>query len=71
MIREHVEQVVEQPRHVPDLPLDDLVAPADLRLASRRPMRAMCGGLADRRERIAELVREHREELVLAPVGLA
>ena len=28
-------------------------------------------GLADRRERIAQLVRERREELVLAPVGFA
>ena len=31
---------------------------------------ARASGVADRRERVAQLVREHREELVLAPVGL-
>ena len=33
-------------------------------------LRAIVRRLADRRQRIAQLVRERREELVLAPVGL-
>ena len=32
-------------------------------------VRGETGGLAKRRERVAQLVRQRREELVLAPVG--
>ncbi len=31
--------------------------------------RQQLAGVADRRQRVAQLVREHREELVLLPVG--
>src|SRR5690348_3102062 len=65
----HVEQVVEQQRHVLHLPLDHLLAPAALRIARVRGARQpRC--LADGGERIAQLVRERRQKLVLAPVGV-
>ena len=65
------EQVVDQPHHVVDLPLHHL---ADCACA--------CGSLspgqpqdlqrvADRRQRIAQLVRQRREELVLAAIRRA
>ena len=50
---------------MPRLPLDDCARPLDLRLAGRMHVQQL-RGVADRRERIAQLVREHREELVLA-----
>jgi hypothetical protein len=64
-----IEQVLEQARHVADLPLDDLRAPAQLavlQVARQEHLHAA----PDRRERVAQLVRQHRQELVLAPVGL-
>ena len=65
----HVEQVVEQQRHALHLARDDFAAPLAL---------AFIGGVgvedahrvADRRQRIAQLVRQRREEFVLAAVGL-
>jgi hypothetical protein len=65
----HVEQIVEQARHVLHLALDDLAAPFYLRFGSIRRARDL-RRLADRRERIAHLVRQGREKLVLAPVGI-
>ena len=63
-----VEQVVEQPRHVRDLTLDHL--------RDRRRHRCLgCesgeqrGRVADRRERVAQLVREHRQKFLLPEVG--
>jgi hypothetical protein len=65
-----VEEVVHEPRHVPHL-------------ATRRRERALADtwvraivleeahGVRHRREGVPQLVREHREELVLAAVGLA
>src|SRR2546430_11241559 len=57
-----VEQIVEQPRHVPRLPFDHLagfltgaVLPPG---GVEQPRRAQ-----NRRQRIAQLVREHRQEL--------
>ena len=38
---------------------------------SRSPHRQHVDAAADRRQRVAQLVRQHRQELVLAPVGLA
>ena len=64
-----VEQVVEQAGHVLDLPLR----------RSRAPDRAWrvvaveadhLQGVTDRRQRVAELVRQHGQEFVLAAVGL-
>ena len=64
-----VEQFLDQPRHLPQLAVGDVERPVHLRV--RR------GGAAhhlhrhlDRRQRVAQLVRHHREELVLAAVRL-
>ena len=64
-----VEQVVEQPLHVPDLPPDHLAG-------HRRGLGVVRGqaedldGAEDGRHGIAQLVRQHRQEFVLAPIGL-
>ena len=63
----HVEQIVDEAGEVRDLPLDDLAHPGDARVV-RRHLVEHLRGRDDRRERIAQLVRQHREELVLAPV---
>ena len=39
-----------------------------LRLVGNQSRQQLCG-IVDRRERVAQLVGEHRQELVLAPVG--
>jgi hypothetical protein len=62
-----VEQVVDEARQLGDLPLhhvDGLLGQrgAGLRLQQRE-------AIAQRRERIPELVRQHREELALVRVG--
>ena len=59
-----VEKIVEQPSLVADLALDDLAAPLDRRRIVRLDMEHVGGG-QDRRQRVPELVRQHREELVL------
>ena len=64
-----IQQIVEQQRHVLHLPLDHVVGPALLRVGGVFVARDG-GGLANRRQRIAQLVRERREELVLAAIGL-
>ncbi len=64
-----VQQVIDQPGHVLDLPFDDgphTGRDAGVALGEREELR----GGPDRGERRAELVREHREELVFPPVGL-
>ena len=63
-----VEQVVDQPRQVQRLAVDDVARPLSCGL-SIDAARHDLDGVADRRERIAQLVREDREELVLVPVG--
>ena len=63
-----VQQVVDQPREVLHLPLDHVARPGELRIGQRAPAHDL-DRVADRRERIAQLVREHGEELVLVPVG--
>ena len=63
-----VQQVVDQPGQVPDLPLDDLLGPFELLL--RLQLAEELDGVADRRQRVPQLVGEHRQELVLAAVGL-
>ena len=64
----HVQQVVEQSTKMHGLPLDD---------ADERPLtlvlyesRQQLRGVGDRRDRIAQLVREHGEKLVLAAIGV-
>ena len=63
----HVEQVVDEPRQLVDLALGDVHGPGQLGLV-RRDLADHLDRVADRRQRVAQLVREHREELVLAPV---
>ena len=65
-----LQQVVEQPRHVLDLAVDDVLRPLQLRLGRVRRL-ADPRRVTDRRERVAQLVGEGREELVLAPVRRA
>jgi hypothetical protein len=65
-----VEQVVDEAGHVPDLPLDHALRLARLVSARRRHLQHRAR-VAHRRERVAQLVRQRREELVLAPVLLA
>jgi hypothetical protein len=64
-----VEQVFDEARHLRDLPVhrfeELLLALAHERLAAKHVQRR-----AQRRERVAQLVRERREEFVLAPVGV-
>ena len=65
----HVEQVVDKPRQLPDLTLHDFRRRAQ-RIAPVPGKPEGSRGVADRRERIAQLMRQHREELVLATVGI-
>jgi hypothetical protein len=59
-----VEQVVEQVRHLRHLPIDDVAAPDHLRVALGGAAQHL-DRIADRRERVAQLVRERRDEVVL------
>ena len=64
-----VEQVVDEPDHVPELPLHHVAGLGDgVGVARRQPHHLQA--VADRGERVAQLVGEQREELVLPPVGL-
>ena len=60
----HVEQVLDQPDEVTNLPLDDGDFAA---MAAAHPGEVKGG--QDRRKRIAQLVPEHRQELVLGADG--
>ena len=64
-----VEQIVDEPREMHGLAIDDVARPAQLGVVDRQARHDL-DGVANRRERIAQLVREDREELVLVPVGL-
>ena len=64
----HVEKVVDQAAQLLDLAIEHVPRPFDLR---RIPGAQHVNGIGDRRQRIAELVREHRQELVLPPVLVA
>ena len=68
-----VEEVVDQPHHVRDLPLDHAPGALAPRLFLRRVARPGedLGRARERRQRIAELVRERREERILPAVRLA
>ena len=52
-----------------DLALDHVAGPRALRLGQLLQPQQLHGG-ADRRQRVAQLVGQHRQELVLAPVRL-
>ena len=64
-----VEQVVDEPGELPDLPLDDVARPAAVLLVGGHLQDGH--GVVDRRQRVPQLVGEHRQELVLVAVGLA
>ena len=54
--------------HLADLPLQHVGRRAEsVAVVAAQPQRSR--GVADRRERVAQLVRQHRQELVLAAVG--
>ena len=61
----HIEKVVEQPGHVPDLPVDHLPGPLQLGVAQARHHEDL-HGVVDRGQGIPELVGQGRQELVLA-----
>ena len=63
----NVEQVVDEPRHVVRLAADHVARPVHGRLRHIRALHDV-HRVADGRERVAQLVRQHGEELVLAPV---
>ena len=65
-----VEQIVHEPGHQPDLPINHLRDAVDDRIPLTAAFHQR-DGVADRRQRIAEFVGQHRQELVLAPVGVA
>ncbi len=62
-----VEQIVDEADHVLRLPLDDRLRPQRL-LGPRLHALQDEDAVADRRERIAQLVREHAQEVILALV---
>ena len=64
-----VEEIIDQPSHVRDLAIDDVPRPIEPRLRLPEPPEDLHGA-ADRGQRIAELVGEDGDELVLAAIGL-
>jgi hypothetical protein len=66
----HVEQVVHQPHHVRELAVHHVARARRHRRQFAHPAQDL-QPRADRRQRIAQLVRERGDEFVLAPVGLA
>ena len=63
----HVEQIVDQPHHVRDLPLEDLPFSREgLRVAGLHQFQRG----QRRRQRIPQLVAEDGQELILRPAGL-
>ena len=65
----HVQQVVDQPGQLPDLPLHHRPGLARRSSGSRGQSEDL-QGVADRGQRVAQLVGQRRQELVLAAVGL-
>ncbi len=66
-----LEQVVDEPHQVAHLPLHRGPDPLDGLPDRRADSRSSCSRREERRERIAQLVRERRQELVLALVRAA
>ena len=65
----HFEQIIEEPGHVIDLAIDDLDGPMQDRFCHLDPAQNR-DGIADRYQRIAQLMGQHRDELFLPPMGL-
>src|SRR5207302_10880892 len=66
----YVQQIVEQPAHVLDLTIDDLLGPF-LLLAGSADLLAHGKRVADRSQWIAQFVSEDGEKFILAAVGFA
>ena len=64
----HVQQVVDQPHQVNDLPLHHPRRFVNFRLRRPRHLQQL-DAVADRRQRIPQLVGQHRQEFVLLLVG--
>jgi hypothetical protein len=64
-MRETIQQVVDEAGELVDLALDDVARPLQA-LVRRLTHTQTLGGIANRRDGIAQLVRQHRQELVLA-----
>ena len=64
----HVEQVVHESDHLPDLALHHLDGLAERRRVGLCPAQDL-QAVADRRERVPELMGEQRQEVCLPPVG--
>ena len=64
-----VEEVVDEPDHLLDLPVDHVARPAEVDVVDAELLEEL-DGVADRREGIPQFVGEHRQELVLAAVVL-
>jgi hypothetical protein len=65
-----IQQIVNEVRHVMHLSLHDLTGHAQIRVRVFGLLENLSGS-ADRGKRITQLVRESREELILAPISLA
>ena len=65
-----IEQIVHEPGHQRDLSLDHVGDAVDDRIPLAAALHQR-DGVADRRQRIAEFVGQHGQELVLATVGVA
>src|SRR6266851_5222010 len=63
-----VEQIADHPRHVLELATHDVVGMAD-HVGGRGWLLQDLQGIAERGQGIAQLVRQHGQELVLAPIG--
>src|SRR5512146_586733 len=65
----YVEQVVDEPHHAADLSIDEGLRPA---LGGSLLLLALqkADAIFDRSKRVAQLMPEHRQKLVLAPVGI-
>ena len=64
-----IQQIVHQAAQVGHLPFDDFLRPAHARLIQLQTAEDM-GGIADRRQRVSQFMRQHGEEFILAPVGV-
>ena len=65
----HIQQVIHQPGHLLDLAVDHVPGPLQLRYRRTFDTQDL-RRIADGGQRVAEFVGQHRQELVLAPVGL-
>ena len=65
----NLQQVVDQLGHLAHLVVDDVAGPAQVGVVRTELLHDL-DGIADRGQRVAQLVTQHRQKLVLARVGL-